>query len=186
VTGLFGGAFDPPHNGHVALARAGVRHFSLDPLVVLVNSDPGHKHVATPAAARIELARAAFPDYQVELDPHPRTIELLESGRFEDPLFLVGADEFARFFSIWHRPEDVIELARLGVATRPGYPREILDQVLDRLDRPERVEFFEIEPLPVSSHEIRALVRRGKAIEGLVPPAVAAKIAALGLYRERD
>ncbi len=186
MTGLFGGAFDPPHNGHVALARAGVRHFGLDPLVVLVNSDPGHKHVATPAGARIELARAAFPDYQVELDPHPRTIELLESGRFEDPLFLVGADEFARFFSIWHRPEDVIELARLGVATRPGYPREILDRVLGRLGRPERVEFFEIEPLPVSSHEIRDLVRRGEAIDGLVPPAVAAKIADLGLYRDRD
>jgi nicotinate-nucleotide adenylyltransferase len=186
VTGLFGGAFDPPHNGHVALAHEGVRHFGLDPLVVLVNSAPGHKHVATPAEDRIELARAAFPGYEVELDPHPRTIELLETGRFEDPLFLVGADEFARFFEIWHRPEDVVELARLGVATRPGYPREILDQVLARLGRPDRIEFFEIEPLPVSSHEIRDLVGRGEAIDSLVPPAVVAKIAALGLYRDRD
>ena len=186
MTGLFGGAFDPPHNGHVALAHEGVRRFGLDPLVVLVNSDPGHKRVSTPAEARLRLARAAFPEYQVELDPYPRTIELLETGRFDDPLFLVGADEFARFFSIWHRPEDVVELARLGVATRPGYPREILEGVLARLGRPERVEFFEIEPLPVSSHEIRDLVSRGESIEDLVPRAVAATIAKLGLYEEQN
>src|SRR5437868_13594199 len=182
MTGLFGGAFDPPHNGHVALAREGVRRFELDPLVVLVNADPGHKRVTTRPEARVELARAAFPDYQVELDPHARTIELLETGRFQDPLFLVGADEFARFFSIWHRPEDVVELVRLGVATRPGYPREILDQVLARLGRPDRVQFFEIEPLPVSSHEIRDLAARGESIEGLVPPAVVQRISELGLY----
>ena len=186
MTGLFGGAFDPPHNGHVALAREGVRHFGLDGLVVLVNSAPGHKQVETPAEARLELARAAFPEYDVELDPNARTIELLEAGRWDDPLFLVGADEFARFFSIWHRPEDVVALARLGVATRPGYSREILEQVLAGLARPDRVQFFEIEPLPVSSHEIRDLVARGEAIDALVPPAVAARIAELGLYRTQD
>jgi nicotinate-nucleotide adenylyltransferase len=186
VTGLFGGAFDPPHNGHVALARKGASHFGLHPLVVLVNAAPGHKQVATPPEARLELARAAFPEYEVELDPHARTIELLESGRWGDPLFLVGADEFARFFEIWHRPEDVVELARLGVATRPGFERAVLEDVLSRLARPDRVEFFEIEPLPVSSHEIRDLVARGEPIDDLVPPAVASRIAELGLYRGQD
>ena len=53
MTGLFGGAFDPPHNGHVVLARKGASHFGLDPLVVLVNAAPGHKQVATPAEARL-------------------------------------------------------------------------------------------------------------------------------------
>ena len=76
--GLFGGAFDPPHNGHVALAETATRVFGLEPLVVIVAEAPWHKRVLAPAEARLELARAAFPAAQVELDPHPSTVELLE------------------------------------------------------------------------------------------------------------
>jgi nicotinate-nucleotide adenylyltransferase len=183
MTVLLGGAFDPPHNGHVALVEEASRRFG-EPVVVLVNADPGHKQVASPPEARLELARLAFPGAAgVQLDPFPRTIDLLEAHRYEDPVFVVGADEFARFLEIWVRPQDVLELTRLAVATRPGYPRERLDAVLDRLDRPDRVEFFELEPVPVSSSEIREKVARSEPIEGLVPPAVAEAVARLGLYR---
>jgi nicotinate-nucleotide adenylyltransferase len=182
MTVLLGGAFDPPHNGHVALAEEVSRRFG-GPVIVLVNADPGHKQVASPPEARLELARLAFPEAHVELDPFPRTIDLLEARRYEDPVFVVGADEFARFLDIWVRPQDVLELTRLAVATRPGYPRERLEAVLARLDRPDRVEFFELEPVPVSSSEIREKVARSEPIEGLVPPAVAEAVARLGLYR---
>ena len=60
TSGLLGGAFDPPHVGHVALARAAVEHFGLDELVVLVVADPGHKGVDAPAEARLALAEVAF------------------------------------------------------------------------------------------------------------------------------
>jgi nicotinate-nucleotide adenylyltransferase len=182
VTGLLGGAFDPPHNGHVALAEAAVRHFSLERLVVLVVADPGHKAVYADAEARLRLARAAFPGYEVELDRHPRTIDMLRERDWDDPLFLIGADEFADFLT-WKDPEGVLAQARLAVATRPGYPRERLDRVLERLSQPERVLFFEIDPLPISSREIRDRVARGEEIRDLVPAAVADLIAKLGLYR---
>ena len=55
--------------------------------------------------------------------------------------------------------------------------------MLEQLERPERVEFFEIEPVPISSQDIRDHVSRGEAIDGLVPPAVAEAIEELGLYR---
>ena len=77
----------------------------------------------------------------------------------------------------------MLALARIAVATRPGYPRERLDAVLRQLSRPDRVELFEIEPVPISSREIRDRVSRGESIDGLVPPAVAELIASLGLYR---
>jgi nicotinate-nucleotide adenylyltransferase len=182
MTALLGGTFNPPHNGHLALARAAQKHFGPDDLVVLVAERPGHKEVQLDAETRLNLARAAFPDYEVEPDPHERTVDMLRAGDWSEPLFLIGADQFADFLT-WKDPEGVLALARIGVATRPGYPRERLDAVLQELSRPDRVEMFEIEPVPISSREIRDRVTRGESIDGLVPPAVAELIRSLGLYR---
>jgi nicotinate-nucleotide adenylyltransferase len=185
VIGLLGGTFDPPHYGHLELARAAQEHFGLDDLTVLVAGNPGHKDVELDAQTRLRLARAAFPDREVELDPYERTVDMLEAGRWSDPVFLVGADEFADFLG-WKDPDRLLALARLGVATRPGYPPERLERVLAGLERPERVELFEIEPVPISSQEIRERVARGEAIDDLVPPAVADLIDSLGLYRDDE
>jgi nicotinate-nucleotide adenylyltransferase len=182
LTGLLGGTFNPPHNGHVELARAAKEQFGFDELVVLVAVRPGHKRVELDAETRLRVVRAAFPDDRVELDEHERTVDTLRAGHWDDPLFLIGADEFADFLT-WKDPEGVLAQARLAVATRPGYPRERLDRVLERLSQPERVLFFEIDPLPISSREIRDRVARGEEIRDLVPAAVADLIAKLGLYR---
>lgn len=183
--GVFGGAFDPPHVGHVELARRGIEHFRLDRLLVRVVEDPGHKDVATAPQIRLFLAELAFApldEAEVSLDPFSRTVDSLAALGLDDPLFLVGADEFASFLS-WKEPARVLELARLGVATRPGVGRERLEEVLAALERPGRVSFFEIEPLPVSSSDIRARAAAGEPIDGLVPGSVAAEVARLGLYR---
>jgi len=183
VIGLLGGTFNPPHNGHIALARAAQEHLDLDELAVLVAERPGHKEVQLDAETRLKLAQAAFPDYKVEPDPHERTVDMLRAGRWSEPLFLIGADQFVDFLT-WKDPEGVLALSRIGVATRPGYPRKRVDAVLQQLSRPDRVELFEIEPVPISSREIRDRVSRGESIDGLVPPAVAELIRSLGLYRK--
>jgi nicotinate-nucleotide adenylyltransferase len=95
--GLLGGAFDPPHAGHVALAEAAVAQLDLTRLVVVVVAEPGHRDVHAPAETRLELARLAFPGREVVLDHHARTVDLLRTGRWRDPVFLVGAAEFAGF-----------------------------------------------------------------------------------------
>ena len=181
MTGLFGGAFDPPHVGHVGLADAAKQRFDLPRLTILVAEHPGHKETNLPAETRLELARAAFPDDDVRLDPHPRTIDLLRGESFDDPLFIVGADQFSGFLS-WKEPDAVLERTRLAVATRPGYARERLDAVLEELDQPERVVFFDIEPNPVASSDIRALVAAGAPLIGLVPDGVGDLIRERGLY----
>jgi nicotinate-nucleotide adenylyltransferase len=184
MTGIFGGVFDPPHNGHVALVEAAWDQFDLDQLVVLVAAVPGHKSVHAAGAIRMRLAEEAFPGSRVQLDLHSWTVDMLRDRAFEDPIFLMGADEFAAFPG-WKDPDRVLELTRLGVATRPGYAREKLDAVLAELGRPERVEFFEIEPFDISSTEIRARVARGRSIDELVPEPVLELIEDLALYRPK-
>lgn len=183
--GILGGAFDPPHNGHVSLAREAIGHFRLERLLVRVAADPGHKEVDTAAEIRLHLAELAFTPFdvaEVSLDPHARTVDSLEALGLDDPVFLIGADELAAF-PTWVRPERVLELARLGAATRPGVDRGALCHVVASLSRPDRVELFDITPLAVSSSEIRARAALGLSLESLVPPAVAAEIERLGLYR---
>jgi nicotinate-nucleotide adenylyltransferase len=182
VTALYGGAFDPPHLGHVAVADAARECFGVERLVVLVSERPAHRSVDASADDRLALARAAFPRDEVRLDPHPRTVELLRAEVFDDPLFVVGADQF-RGFLAWSEPAEVLERTRIAVATRPGFPRQELDHVLAELDRPERVLFFEIEPNPAASTDVRARAAAGEPLDELVPAAVAQLVAERGLYR---
>jgi nicotinate-nucleotide adenylyltransferase len=179
---LYGGAFDPPHLGHVAVADAARERFEVGRLLVPVSEHPAHRAVHASAEDRLALARAAFPRDDVRLDPHPRTVDLLRAERFDDPVFVVGADQF-RSFLAWSEPQEVLERTRLAVATRPGFSRSELEAVLEQLDRPERVAFFEIEPNPAASTNVRARVAAGEPLDGLVPEGVARLIAQRGLYR---
>jgi nicotinate-nucleotide adenylyltransferase len=183
--GVLGGVFDPPHDGHVALARAAVDELGLDRLLVLVVADPGHKDVTTHAETRLQLARLAFAGVsaaEVELDPHARTVDSLETRALDDAVFILGADELVDFPG-WKRPERVLELVRLAVAKRPGVPDERMREALARLSAPDRITYFDLPPLPVSSTLVRERVGRGEPIDDLVPPAVADEIARLGLYQ---
>jgi nicotinate-nucleotide adenylyltransferase len=185
--GILGGVFDPPHVGHVALARAAISRFGLERLLVLVVSDPGHKATKAPVEARLELARLAFADVpgtEVELDRNARTADSLEELQPPaDSIFIVGADELADLPN-WNRPERVLELVRLGVALRPGVPDEQLREALARVPTPDRILIFEMKPQTVSSSDVRERVARGDSIAGLVPPNVAEAIARRGLYAE--
>jgi len=193
VTGLFGGAFDPPHNGHLALARAAIEHFGLERLVVIPTGVAPHKPVATPGAVRLRLAAAAFADvpeaeissWELDRGVPSYTVETTRwaRDRWGEVIFLVGADQFAKL-DTWHEPDRVLELARLGVATRPGFEGDALLRLRSQLTDPSRVELFDIEPVPVASTDVRERIRRGEPVEGLVPPPVADLIAELGLYRD--
>jgi nicotinate-nucleotide adenylyltransferase len=184
AVGILGGVFDPPHVGHIALARAALAELGLEELLVLVVADPGHKAATTPAETRLELARLAFedvPEATVELDRHARTVDSLEERRPRDAVFILGADELVSFES-WKSPERVLELVRLAVAIRPGVSHDAVDAVRRRVPAGDRIVGFEMTPVPISSSEIRARVARGEPVDHLVPARAAEAIARLGLY----
>jgi nicotinate-nucleotide adenylyltransferase len=188
AVGILGGVFDPPHVGHVALARAAIEVLGLDELLVLVVADPGHKAATTSAETRLELARLAFedvPEATVELDRHARTVDSLEELRPEDAYFILGADELASFES-WKSPARVLELVRLAVAMRPGVSNEEVEATRLRLNAGDRIVDFEMPPFPISSAEIRARIARGEPVEDVLPPQVAGAVSGLGLYGTSD
>ena len=178
MTGILGGTFDPPHNGHVALARAAREALPIERLVVLVAADPGHREVIAGPEERLRLAEAAFAGLPVEivLDEHAFTVDAVRGGRFGDAVFIVGADEGAAF-PAWKDPDEVLRWVRLAVGTRSGYPPPDLTRYGDR------IVSFELDSPDVSAELVRSRVREGRPIDDLAPPPVAKAIQELGLYR---
>jgi len=177
VIGLLGGTFDPPHNGHVALATAARANLPIDDLVILVEETPGHRGVVADARTRLRLAEAAFPGEDVRLDPNAFTVDTVRGARFgQDPLFILGADQAARF-DRWREPQEVLKWVRLAVGARGGYDMPDLSRYGNR------VVPFELASPEVSSSEVRQRVAAGEPIDDLVPAAVARLIERQGLYR---
>jgi nicotinate-nucleotide adenylyltransferase len=173
---LFGGAFDPPHSGHVALVRAAKQALGLDRVVVVVAADPGHKRVETLADVRLRLTRAAFPEDEVVLDEHARTVDMLHAHpEWHGATFLIGADQLEDFRN-WKEPDEVLRLVRLGIATRPGHDVQLSD--------PERMTSFELAE-PASSHGVRERLERGEDAHDVIPATVWGMIEREGLYGRR-
>jgi nicotinate-nucleotide adenylyltransferase len=178
MIGVLGGTFDPPHNGHVALAWAALEQLPIDRLLVLVAADPGHRRVVADPESRLQLAQAAFAGLPAEvvLDENRFTVDAVRGGRFGEALFVVGADEGAAF-PTWKEPEEVLRWVRLAVGTRTGYAPPDLARYGDR------VISFELDSPDVSSSEVRERVARGEPVDDLVPASVAEAISSLGVYR---
>lgn len=169
MIGLLGGRFDPPHNGHVALAKAALEQLPIDRLVVLVAEQPAHRAAIASAEDRLAMTRAAFDGLaDVELDPHPYTVDTVRGGRFGDAYFVVGRDQAAEF-DTWKDPDEILRWVQLAVATRSGH---------------EGAVTFDFASPPVSGTDVRARVARGEPIDDLVPPAVARIIEERGLYSD--
>lgn len=194
--GLLGGTFDPPHNGHLLLARAARAQLNLDLVLWVVTADPPHKQERqiTPVADRLDLVAAAiagepaFAISRVDVDrPGPHwaadTVALLQAEFPNAELFYLMGGDSLRDLPTWGRPREFVSCCTLGVLRRPGDEVDLasLEQKIPGLT--ERLRFVDVPPLNIASHEVRQRVRAGQPIDQLVPPAVARLIEDRGLYR---
>ena len=187
---MFGGAFDPPHNAHRALAQAAVEQLQLDELRVFPTGQAWHKQRdLTPARHRLAMARIAFDGLpRVEVDGRELdrmgatfTVDTLFELQAEHPradLYLVMGEDQAAAFTTWRAWDAIAALATLCIAQRPGTPpvASLPEEV-----RSIRLELAEID---LSASAIRARLASGQDITQLVPSGVASYIAQHHLYTE--
>lgn len=193
--GVLGGAFNPPHIGHLLLAQEATSALGLDELILMPTGQAPHKTISPEPGAEVRLAMArlaaegveglSVSGLEVERDGPSyafRTLELLENESPGSQLtFVMGADVAAGIEG-WHRPGRVLELSRLAIAQRPGFDRSEVDEALDRLGGRDRADAIEMPPVGVSSSLVRARIAARRPIRWLVPDAVRGLIAECGLY----
>ena len=196
--GLLGGTLNPPHIGHLVCAQEAWSQLGLDRVLLVPVFSPPHKEVdGDPGVdVRVALCEAAVSGdsrlgvSRAEADVPGRsytvdTLNRLHDARPDDQLtFIVGGD-MAASLPQWREPRAILELCTIGAAARDGVGR---DEVLDRLDRElpgasDRIRFFDMPRIDVSSTLIRRRVAAGEPVRYLVPDAVAGYIEREGLYR---
>jgi nicotinate-nucleotide adenylyltransferase len=194
--GVLGGAFNPPHVGHLLLAQEAGWQLELERVLLITTGVPPHKEIADDPGAEMrlqltKLAAEAGEDVEasaLEVEREGpsytyRTLELLAEREPERELvLLMGADMAASLLS-WREPERIVELSRLGIVPRAGTEMDAVTATLERLGAADRAEIIEMPVCGVSSTLIRERAAAGRPLRHLVPEPVARVIAAEGLYR---
>jgi nicotinate-nucleotide adenylyltransferase len=203
AVGILGGTFNPPHLGHLAVARCAREELSLERVLLMpvhtpphkpAGSDPGAEHrlamcvllaAAEPGveACGLEVARRG-PSYTAD------TLGSIHAGHPEAELtFIVGADT-ARTLGSWREPRTVMSLARVAVATRAGAEHGEVDEVLAAIasepaPAPSKgVCFLNMPPIDISSSIARERAARGEPLDDLLGADVASYVREHELYRE--
>ena len=187
--GVFGGAFNPVHTGHLVLASECRDQLDLDAVWLVPSGTPPHKQPGELADAQarvemLELATAGDPGLvvsRIEIDREGTsfTVDTLEAIAGDQPdceLFLMlGADSVTDLVN-WHRPERICELASVVAVNRGESTGEVLVEGC-------RIEHVTMPALDIASSSIRQRIRNGRVIRHLVPRAVEAYLVQHDVYK---
>jgi nicotinate-nucleotide adenylyltransferase len=193
--GILGGAFNPPHIGHLICAQEALVQLELDTVLFVPVGEAPHRELQDDPGpeARLEMVEVAiaederFSASRIEIDREgpSYTVDTLEELRKQSPkdeLFLILGGDQAAALSTWHEPEKVLEKATLAVFERLSWGRNAIVIKIGRLRGAERVRYLDMPMIQVSSSAIRRRVRDGVPIRYLVPDKVVDYIATHELY----
>lgn len=191
--GLYGGTFDPPHNGHLAIAQQCLTRFQLNRILFIPTYIAPHKtsreiSTARDRLAMLRLALQPFPDFEISKVEIERRgvsysidtiLQIKKELNLErkDLYFLIGIDSLAEFHS-WYQPQRIMAEVQVVVADRPQY--SLSDIAVEFC---EQVEFLSNPLIDISASTIRQRVKNGEPICGLVPEKVAEYIHCHQLYK---
>ena len=185
--GIYGGTFSPPHNGHIAAAKAFMEQMWLDFLYVIPTATPPHKEMDVPVDAthRLEMCRLAFSDVEgvyvsdMELRRGGRsyTVDTLRELTGPDRrLFLLCGTDMMLTLDEWREPTEIFKLSY------PVYIRREKDAILDKKIVQKIADYNEkygkvvrrivTEPIELSSNLVRERLKNGKDVSTLIPASV--------------
>ena len=186
--GILGGTFNPVHNGHIRLAEFSGKKLKLDKIIFIPVNIPPHKKgsdIIDPLF-RYDMVRLAIEgmpnfeasDIEVRKDGTSYSVETLKVlkekfGPEAELYFITGADSLYELAE-WKDVDEIFALARFVVANRPGFTVAKV---------PEGIETIEVPEMDISSSEIRAKIRNGATVKGIVPDKVISYIEEKGLYK---
>lgn len=163
--GVLGGTFDPPHGGHLALAKAAIAHLELDEVLFMpANRNPNKRPPVAAAKQRLAMVRLmlqdeplmAVSDLEIARGGPSYAVDTMEQLQFARPAeywFLVGSDA-VRDLSKWKQPSKLLHLCRLAVTVRlPSNEPEVLARATPEVA--SRMDLFPMPAMDVSSSEIR-------------------------------
>lgn len=203
---LYGGTFDPPHNGHLNNLRAAAARVQPDKVVVMpAGLSPFKQKTSAPGALRLEMC-SCFHALEEDADTIPQlevsgweieqaaagnrnyTVLTVEKLARENPgaqLYLAIGSDMLLSFDGWYRWQDILRLARLVVTSRNVGDDPLLHEKAKQLDATgARILFAPVEALPMASSALRARLAAGERCENELPPLVRRVIQREGLYRE--
>jgi nicotinate-nucleotide adenylyltransferase len=193
--GLLGGAFNPPHLGHLILAQEAFVQLELDRVVLMPYGEPSHRVLEDDPGpdARLTMCEYAFgadarfsvSSLEVDRGGPAYTVDTLRALAARDDVdelvLILGGDQAASLGS-WRAPAEVLSLAVLAVAERDEWKRTSIAESLGSLCSPDRVRFFSMPRVDISSSLVRSRARDGLPIRYLVPDKVANYVGAQSLY----
>ena len=193
--GILGGAFNPPHIGHLVCAQEALIQLELDTVVWVPVGEAPHRELQEDPGpeARLEMVELAIADDErfttsrIEIDREGPsytldTLNQLHGQAPKDELFLILGGDQAAALASWHEPEKVLEGATLAVFERMSWGRNAIVIKIGRMPGAERVRYLDMPLMQVSSSAIRRRVREGVPIRYLVPDKVVEYIATHELY----
>jgi len=198
---LFGGTFDPIHNGHLIVARAVAEQLAVEKVILIPSAVPPHKmdQQISPAADRLQMAQLAVsedylfevsdcelhrsgPSYTLETVLHFRQL----CGPAVQLFWLIGADTISDLPG-WYKIADLLEHCTIVTAARPGCEMNDWHLLGDKLSSPQiqqlKKHVLKTPLIEISATEIRRRVMQNQSIKNLVPPAVNDYIVSSGLYQ---
>lgn len=193
--GVFGSSFNPPTLGHEVLLAEAAWKLDLDRIVVVPTGEAWHKDsTGSPSAEqRMKLADAAFGSSdvievsRVEVEREGPsysyvTLEEIQSANPDSQIYFLSGSDAALGIGNWKRPERVLELAKFAVAPRSEIAREAVVDAFAELGAEERIEFFDMPRIEISSTLVRDRIGAGYPWKHLVPHGVAEMIENEELY----
>lgn len=197
--GIFGGTFDPIHNGHLYIAYEALKQLELDKIIFIPAGNPPHKNSSNVIDGNIrykmvELAIKDFEGFQVsdyEINKKSRsytfeTLQYYKSKESDELYFILGADSLISI-DYWKSVDKILEAATIVVFNRPGFTKEEIEKKKTQVELKynKKIIYLDLLNLEISSSCIKEKICKGERIDFFIPESVKQYIEENNIYLDR-